>query len=67
MAIVGYARVSTRGQSLDAQIKALKENGVEDVNLFSEKESGANNSRSELSNMLKFVLKAMPLSSRSGH
>jgi DNA invertase Pin-like site-specific DNA recombinase len=57
MAIVGYARVSTRGQSLDAQIKALKENGVEDVNLFSEKESGANNSRGELSNMLKFVRK----------
>jgi DNA invertase Pin-like site-specific DNA recombinase len=67
MAIVGYARVSTRGQSLDAQIKALKENGVEDDHLFREKESGANNSRSELSNMLKFVLKAMPLSSRSGH
>ena len=57
MAIVGYARVSTRGQSLDAQIKALKENGVEDDHLFREKESGANNSRGELSNMLKFVRK----------
>lgn len=57
MAIIGYARVSTRGQSLDAQIKALKENGVEDKHLFMEKESGANNSRHELSNMLKFVRK----------
>jgi DNA invertase Pin-like site-specific DNA recombinase len=57
MAIVGYARVSTRGQSLESQIKALKENGIEGDHLFKEKESGATNNRHELANMLKFVRK----------
>ena len=57
MAIVGYARVSTRGQSLDAQIKALKEYGVEDGHLFMEKESGAKRDRPELEAVIRFVRK----------
>lgn len=57
MAIVGYARVSTRGQSLEAQVKALRENGIEDEHLFKEIESGAKKSRPELANLLKFVRK----------
>lgn len=57
MAIVGYARVSTRGQNLEAQIKALKENGVEEEHLFMEKVSGASRERSELDAMLRFVRK----------
>ncbi len=57
MAIVGYARVSTRGQNLEAQTKALKANGVEDDHLFMEKESGAKRDRPELDAMLRFVRK----------
>jgi len=44
--IVGYARVSTDGQSLDAQHSALREAGCE--RLFSEKESGARSDRPAL-------------------
>jgi len=44
--IVGYARVSTDGQTLDAQQSALKANGAERI--FSEKVSGAVTDRKEL-------------------
>ncbi len=51
MAIVGYARVSTVGQCLEAQLTALKD--CERV--FQEKESGAKAKRIELERMLEFV------------
>lgn len=51
MAIVGYARVSTTGQSLDAQIEALS--GCEKI--FREKISGAKDDRPELQALLEFV------------
>jgi Resolvase, N terminal domain len=44
--IVGSARVSTDGQSLEAQHAALKEAGAERV--FSEKQSGAKTDRAAL-------------------
>jgi DNA invertase Pin-like site-specific DNA recombinase len=44
--IVGYARVSTDGQTLDAQQAALRSAGVEKV--FSEKQSGAKTDRAQL-------------------
>ncbi len=51
MAIVGYARVSTAGQSLEAQLSAL--NGCDII--FQEKESGAKSEREELNRMLEYV------------
>ena len=50
MTIYGYARVSTDGQSLDAQAPALKAAGAERV--FSEKQSGAKTDRAALSRVL---------------
>ena len=44
--IIGYARVSTDGQTLDAQQATLKANGAERI--FSEKVSGAVTDRKAL-------------------
>jgi hypothetical protein len=44
--IVGYARVSTDGQTLDARQTALKEAGA--TRVFSEKQSGAKTDRAAL-------------------
>lgn len=48
MRIFGYARVSTSQQSLDIQINALREAGVNPNRIFSEKESGKSMERSGL-------------------
>lgn len=54
MALVGYARVSSAGQSLDIQLEALNQAGCEKV--FAEKQSGATtDSRSQLANCLDYV------------
>lgn len=53
MAKVGYARVSTRDQSLDGQIDTLKEYGCERI--FSEKVSGRKKKRTELDKCLDYL------------
>jgi DNA invertase Pin-like site-specific DNA recombinase len=50
MTVYGYARVSTDGQTLDAQVSALKAAGVDKV--FSEKQSGAKTDRAALGRAL---------------
>ena len=49
--IIGYARVSTEDQHLDAQISALEEAGAERI--FAEKISGTKKSRLELDPMIE--------------
>ncbi len=51
MTIFGYARVSTDGQSVDAQVKALRAAGAERV--FRETASGAKTDRRGLARALK--------------
>ncbi|WP_045495030.1 recombinase family protein [Vibrio hyugaensis] len=51
MATVGYARVSTTGQSLEAQLNALNNCDI----VFQEKESGVKAGREELARMLEYV------------
>jgi len=53
MAVVGYARVSTHDQRLEAQIDQLQSAGVE--KLFQEKASGVDADRQELARMLEYV------------
>lgn len=53
MTIYGYARVSTDGQTLDAQIAALKAAGAEKI--FAEKESGAKTDRAQLAKALAML------------
>ncbi len=48
MRLFGYARVSTSQQSLDIQVKALKEAGVKTNRIFSDKVSGSRIGRNGL-------------------
>jgi DNA invertase Pin-like site-specific DNA recombinase len=51
---IGYARVSTYGQTLAAQLEQLKQDGCETV--YREKASGARADRKELKRLLRSVL-----------
>lgn len=53
MASVGYARVSTKKQTVDAQLDALRAHGCERI--FEETMSGARTDRPELKAMLDYV------------
>lgn len=53
MAIVGYARVSSVGQSLDVQLSKLSDYGC--VKIYQEKRSGKTTDRPELKKCLNYV------------
>lgn len=50
---IGYARVSTKEQNEDRQILALKEYGVKEKNIYTDKQSGKDFNRYEYQKMLK--------------
>ena len=50
---LGYARVSTYGQTLDAQLEQLRAAGCSNRNIYREKVTGARADRRELPRMLK--------------
>ncbi|WP_407244520.1 recombinase family protein [Klebsiella pneumoniae] len=53
MRIFGYARVSTSQQSLDIQIRALKDAGVKANRIFTDKASGSSTDRSGRLDLLR--------------
>lgn len=59
MALVGYARVSTLGQSLEVQLDKLEKYGCgdEENEIFKEKKSGTDSGRPQLKACLKFMRK----------
>ncbi len=50
--LVGYARVSTHGQTLDTQLEQLRAAGCSNRNIYREKVTGARADRRELNRML---------------
>ena len=50
--LVGYARVSTYGQTLDSQLEQLRAAGCGSRNIYREKVTGARADRRELNRML---------------
>ena len=50
--LIGYARVSTYGQTLDAQLEQLRDAGCSSRNIYREKVTGARADRRELNRML---------------
>src|SRR5271168_2475875 len=55
MTLFGYARVSTEGQTLDAQLEALQAAGCETKNIFREKITGAHADRPQLTRLLGLI------------
>lgn len=53
----GYARVSTEEQNLDLQIAALKDAGVAETHIFTEKKTGRNMDRPQLERVVKLMRK----------
>ena len=50
--LIGYARVSTYGQTLDSQLEQLRVAGCSRRNIYREKATGARPDRRELNKML---------------
>jgi DNA invertase Pin-like site-specific DNA recombinase len=53
--LFGYARISTEGQTLDAQLEALQAAGCETKNIFREKITGAHADRPQLTRLLGMI------------
>jgi len=55
--LIGYARISTTFQSMEAQVAALLKYGVDKRNIYQEQMSGAAKKRPELERALGFLIK----------
>lgn len=53
MTTYGYARVSTRGQELEIQLEKLKEVGINEANIYSEKFTGGTLKRPKFTSLIK--------------
>nr|WP_220477734.1 recombinase family protein [Limosilactobacillus albertensis] len=51
----GYARVSTKGQSLEDQISQLRDAGVDSSNVFAEKYTGTTTNRPQFDHLTKLL------------
>jgi len=56
--IYGYARVSSKEQNLDRQIMALREQGVEERNIITDKESGKDLNRKGYQALINALLRS---------
>ena len=56
MRLFGYARVSTSQQSLDLQVRALKDAGVKANRIFTDKASGSSTDREGLDLLRRKVM-----------
>ena len=57
--IYGYVRVSTKEQNEGRQIFALKDFGVEEKNIFIDKQSGKNFNRHQSPEYCKFLVRRL--------
>ena len=55
LAIYGYARVSTSGQSLEEQVDMLEHNGVDRDNIYSEKYTGTTLDRTVFNELIEIL------------
>lgn len=55
MTVYGYQRVSTKGQNLDRQTRELLEQGIEEQNIYTDKESGGKAHRKQLDALLSIL------------
>ena len=51
----GYVRVSTREQNLDRQVLAMKQEGIEEKNIYSDQMSGKNFDRPKYNRLMKKI------------
>ncbi|WP_057980785.1 recombinase family protein [Escherichia coli] len=64
MRLFGYARVSTSQQSLDLQVRALKDAGVKANRIFTDKASGSSTDREDMGQMVVTILSAVAQAER---
>lgn len=55
MNIYGYARISSKDQNEARQVKAFKDIGIDDINIYVDKQSGKDFKRTSYKKLLKIL------------